>query len=189
MISAPACVSVLNMNDRSVKVIMFWSWEEMQTVIIPVQYGVLLFRSCELRSLHVGCLFVGVGHLVNTDLHYWCRVENVLLLLLLQASLPFRFARSWRLGQHWAIARTNARTLMQALKKKERVLKWSCLFVPPSAQLQVRQWPCLLRNVSHLIRHREFSIVHPLVRGHCCLELRWALFEWPSMQIFMYSLF
>lgn len=43
---------------------------------------------------------------------------------------------------------------------------------PPSAQLQIRLRPCLLCNVSHLIRHREFSIVHPLVRGHCCLGLR-----------------
>lgn len=44
------------------------------------------------------------------------------------------------------------------------VLEQSCVLAL-SAPLRVRLQPCLLCNVSHLIGRREFSIVHPFVRG------------------------
>lgn len=47
---------------------------------------------------------------------------------------------------------------------KPSVLRQSCV-LPLSAPLRVRLQPCLHCNVSHLIRRREFSIVHSFVRG------------------------
>lgn len=47
---------------------------------------------------------------------------------------------------------------------KPSVLAQSCV-QPLSAPLRVRLQPCLHCNVGHLIRRRDFSIVHPFVRG------------------------
>lgn len=58
--------------------------------------------------------------------------------------------------------RTHIRAQTQTVKPS--VLKRSCV-LPLSAPLRVRLQPCLHCNVGHLIGRREFSIVHPSVRG------------------------
>lgn len=57
---------------------------------------------------------------------------------------------------------THIRAQMQTVKPS--VLEQSCV-LPLSSPWRVRLQPCLHCNVSHLIRRREFSIVHPFVRG------------------------
>lgn len=84
-----------------------------------------------------------------------------------------RFAWSCGLGQHWAIIHTRAHTYTHIdTNCKTQCFELILCAWPPFAQLQMRLQPCLLCNVSHLIGCWEFSIVHPLVRGHCCIELR-----------------
>lgn len=71
--------------------------------------------------------------------------------------LMLRFAWSLKLRQHWAIPHTCS----DASYKTPRVEPILCVW----PRFQIRLWPCLLCSVSHLISHREFSIVRPLVRG------------------------